>query len=261
VLRSDTAFAFYKPEGAPEGGSTVASTLLFSYKVTPELAPLVRVAMVNSSPPGGEGKMVFANPAIGATYALKLGTDFKLGLFLAAALPIGGGGGNVEGPDDLEARLAVLAGIPARSAMDNALFATNYFTVFPGVGFAYVAGGLTAQVEATLLQLTRVRGEEADIDSSRTNFTTGVHVGYFVIPQLSLAAELRHQRWLSTPKPLVEANEELRDTTTVAVGPRVHIQLGETTWFRPALVYATGIDKPLTDAKMNIVQLDLPFAF
>ena len=52
-----------------------------------------------------------------------------------------------------------------------------------------------------------------------------------------------------------------RDTTTFAVGPRLHFKLSETAWFRPALVYARAIDKPMTDLDYNIVQLDLPFSF
>jgi hypothetical protein len=266
VIRSDTAFMFYKPDAASEGGTAVATTLLASYKVTPELAPLLRLALVNNSPPEpAKGKTLFANPAVGAIYGIKPTPETRLGLFLGLTVPIGGGGGNEPEPEDGP---TLQAGAAARSAMDNALFATNYFTVFPGVGFAYVAGGFTAQVEATIFQLTRVKGDQVKNpagvtlnDSSRTNFTTGVHVGYFFIPQLSLGAELRHQRWLSTPTP-VKANPDARDTTTVAVGPRVHIKLSDTAWFRPALVYARPLDKPLTDKQdVNIVQLDLPFVF
>ena len=63
-------------------------------------------------------------------------------------------------------------------------------------------GGFTAQVEATLLQLTRVKGDKRppglpkNPDKSKTNFTMGVHVGYFIMPMLSVGGEIRHQRWL-----------------------------------------------------------------
>ena len=81
------------------------------------------------------------------------------------------------------------------------MFAADYFTVFPGVDLAYVNHGFTVQVEATLLQLFRVRGDDdpGRTTTRRTNLTAGLHVGYFFIPQLSAGAELRHQRWLSTP--------------------------------------------------------------
>jgi hypothetical protein len=238
--------------------------LLASYKVTPELAPLVRLGYVSVSPPSVDGAPEpdsasgLANPVIGATYALKPTPELKLGLFLGVALPFGSGGGN---DPDLPTRVAMLGGgIPARSAMDNALFAMNYLTVIPGAGLAYVASGFTAQVELTVLQLTRVKGEKLDTDTSRTNVTTGVHLGYFVIPELSLGAELRHQRWLFKPQ-MVAANEDARDTSSFAVGPRVHLQLSDTIWFRPAIAYARPIDKPVSDSNMNIVQIDLPLSF
>jgi hypothetical protein len=270
VIRSDTAFAFYKPDAATSGGSTVATTLLASYKVTPEFAPILRLGLVTNSPPGfpppppgttvtapGSGT-AFMNPVLGGLYGLKF-SDFRLGLFLGFTIPVGSGGGN--GPDPAT-RAALASGVAARSSMDNAMFAVNYFAVFPGVGFAFVKSGFTAQVEATFFQLFRVRGDQVatDKDSSRTNLTMGLHLGYFFIPQFSLGAELRHQRWLSTP-PVVEANAAARDTTTFAVGPRIHIKLSETAWFRPAIVYARAIDKPMSDLNYNIVQLDLPFSF
>lgn len=257
VIRSDTSFAFYE-NAAGKGGNTIATTLLGSYKVTPEFAPLVRFAFVDNSPPApGKSGTGFANPAIGGLYSIKTSPETRLGLFLGVALPFGSGGGNNPNP---ATRAAVLSGINARAAMDNAMFAMNYLTVFPGVGFAYVAHGLTVQVEATLLQLTRVKGDQVDKESSKTNFTTGLHVGYFFIPQLSVGAELRHQRWLSTPN-AVKASAAARDTTTFAVGPRFHFKLSDTAWFRPGIAYSRGVDEPLTKAKYNIVQLDLPFSF
>ncbi len=276
VVRSDTAFAFYKNPVSKNSGSTIASMLLVSYKVMEGLAPLVRVGLVSNSPPDGmkvgmppadlEGSTGFLNPVVGATYALKFGPSWKLGLFLGLTVPVGSGGG-----DDakIEAKQANAAGIPARSAMDNAMFAVNDFVIFPGVGFAYTNFGLTAQVEATLLQLTQVRGgEKAQPDDSRTNFTTGAHLGYFIIPQLSIGGDLRYQRWLSTPK-AVEADEALaddaqlgvRDTTTFAVGPRFHIKLSDSVWFRPGVAFAMPLDKPMSKSKYKIVQLDLPLAF
>ena len=259
VIRSDTAFAFYKAPSQSASGTAIATTLLASYKVTDELAPLVRVGLVSNSPAANppEGAASLMNPVLGALYALKLSPDVRLALFLGVTLPLGGGGGDTPDPAK---QAANNAGIRARSAMDNAMFATNDLTVFPGVGFAYVNHGFTAQVEATVLQLTRVRGADKQPDSSRTNFTSGLHVGYFVRPLLSLGVELRHQRFLSTPK-AVEANESLRDTTTFALGPRFHIELGDKLWLRPAVAFAMGLDNPLKESKYRVVQLDVPFAF
>jgi hypothetical protein len=254
VIRSDTAFAFRKP--ADKGGTTVASMLLGSYKVTPEFAAMVRLGMVSDSPPVGDSGTALINPVLGGTYVFKLSKEFRLAAFLGITVPVGGGGGNTP---DKATRAAVLAGIPARSAMDNAMFAVNYFTVFPGLDLAYVAGGLTIQAEATLLQLIRTRGDNVDKDSTRTNFTAGLFVGYFLIPELSLGAELRYQAWLSNKS--VNTGTAGRDNVTFAVGPRFHFKVSDTMWFRPGIAYARGIDKPMTDNNYNIVQLDLPLSF
>lgn len=261
VVRSDTTVALYESPVSGNSGTTIASMLLASYKITDEFAPLIRLGLVSSSPPApASGATVLTNPVLGGTYALKF-DDFKLGLFLGLALPLGGGGGNSPDPESRAAMLG--AGIPARSAMDNAMFAMNYFTVFPGVGFAYVKHGVTLQAEVTLLQLTRVKGDQiAGEDSSRTNFTSGLHAGYFFIPQLSAGVELRHQRWLSTPTPVKnDPTGASRDNTTVSFGPRAHFKLGETMWLRPGVALALPIDKPMSDAKYKIVQIDIPFVF
>ena len=62
--------------------------------------------------------------------------------------------------------------------MDNAMFAVNYMTGIVGAGFGFISNGFTAQVEATLFQLFRVRGNDMTAsapDSTRTNSTAGLH--------------------------------------------------------------------------------------
>lgn len=268
VVRLDSTLAFYNgPENTPlegESGTTWVSLLLASYKVTDWFAPLVRLGVVNNSPPGdAEGSFNFLNPVVGGTVALKPTPELRLALFLGVTIPIGTGGGGSATDADLSIQRATNnAGAAARSMMDNAMFATSYLTVFPGVGFALIKSGFTAQVEATLLQLMRVKGEPFQRDASKTNFTAGLHVGYFFAKAFSFAVELRHQRWLSTPEqPAVEAQPELRDTTTIAFGPRVHLNLSDTVWFRPAVAFALPFDEPLTTTDHKLLQLDLPVAF
>lgn len=263
VVRSDTSVAFYEVKdmaGAHHAGSTVASTLLATYKVTPSLAPLVRLGVVQNQEPGDAlgGGMAFVNPIVGLTYGRKLGQDFRLGAFGGAAIPIGMGGDKKRAMDETAA--AAFRGIAARSAMDNAMFAVNYFVAIGGADLAYVAHKLTVQLEVTLLQLFRTRNEAIDADESRTNFTSGVHAGYFVLPWLSLAGEIRHQRWVSTPA-AVQMNPPARDTTTYALGPRFHFKISGTTWMRPGLSWSRALDKPLSDGGYNIVQVDVPVAF
>jgi hypothetical protein len=253
VIRSDTAFAFYERPADGEKGTTIASILLGSYRISPSFGVLVRAGAVKSSPPGGpkspgDGTAI-VNPALGGTYLLAL-EDLRIAFFLGLALPLGQGGG--KDPDRAAAGAAA-SGVLARSALDNAMFALNYFTVFPGVGVAWVKHGLTLQAEATVFQLTKTRGPDLD-EKARTNFTSGFHAGYFFVPQLSVGAELRYQRWLENEG--VKAGKAARDNVTMAVGPRVHIELGGA-WLRPGVAYARGLDKPMTDMKYNIVQLDV----
>ncbi|MEZ4294306.1 MAG: hypothetical protein R3B70_04970 [Polyangiaceae bacterium] len=259
VVRSDTTLALYekpgKEPGSPAQGTfTVASMLLASYKVTPDFAPFLRIGFVGTP----DGAAV-TNLATGATLGVPLGSNLRMGLFLGLALPLGGGGGNTP---DATALGAIRSGVLDRSAMDNAMFAVNDVTLFPGIDVAYVAGGLTVQVEATLLALTRAQGEEAQKDSSKTNFTTGLHVGYFFLPWLSVGAELRYQRWLSVPAAVAaDSTGDSRDNLSFAAGPRAHFPVGKTLWIRPGVSYARGLDLPMSNAGYNIVQLDVPVVF
>jgi hypothetical protein len=196
---------------------------------------------------------------VGAIYGLKLTPQLRLSAFLGVTLPVGMGGGDTPDP---ARKLARTAGIATRSALDNAMFAVNDFVMIPGVDVAYVDHGLTVQFEATFLQLLRVRGARDQKDAARSNLTAGLHVGYFFLPQLSAAVELRHQRWLSTPKQ-VEADKTgtLRDTTTIAFGPRAHMQLAPGVWFRPGLSFTMPLDDPMSKSHYKVLQLDLPILF
>ena len=257
AVRSDSTLGLYENTKG-DAGSVAVSTMLASYKLSESFSPLVRLGVVQNVPPGtAKSAMSLMNPVLGALYGVKLSPELRLGLFLGVTLPIGGGGGDTPRP---ERKAANAAGIAARNGMDNAMFAVNDFTVFPGVGFAFISGGFTAQIEATVLQLTRVRGDKAQPDSSRTNFTSGVHIGYFLLPQLSIGAELSHLRWLSTPK-AVEQNSAARDTTTFAIGPRLHFKVGDKMWMRPGVSFSMPFDKPNSDSKYKNIQLDIPFVF
>jgi hypothetical protein len=265
VLRSDTSVAFYQ-NATGSGGATTATMLLGSYKITPSLAPLVRLGFVQNAAPGtAPDGTSFVNPILGLTYAHKLGPSFRAAAFLGGTVPIGQGGGDTP---DAGAAAANTAGLRARSAMDNSMFAVNYFTAILGGDAAYVDHRWTVQGEVTLFQLMRVRGEHAgsSTDSTRTNSTAGLHVGAFVIPELSLGAELRYQRWLSTPTQLVMGNkvpiaDAAKDTLTVAAGPRAHFSIGKGMMCRPGISYARVLDQPLRASSYNMVQIDLPISF
>ena len=258
ALRSDTVVAFLE-DATGKGGATVVTSVVGTYKLTPALAPLVRVAFVESAPATGAGATTLANPVLGATYAWKPTDELRVACFLGIALPIGMGGGDSP---DAAAAAATKSGILARSAMDNAMFAVNHLTVFPGAGVAFVKYGLTAQLEATLLQLVRARGDRVEKDEARTNFTTGLHLGFFVLPDLSVSGELRYQRWLSTPAAVAaDSTHASRDNLTAAIGPRFHFKVGHSTWVRPGISYGQGIDDPMSRQSYRIVQVDVPVVF
>ncbi len=265
AIRVETSLARYE-NAAADHGVTAATVLTGSYRVEgtgPKgagLTPLFRMAMVADAPPVGiPGGFVVGNPLLGASYAA-LFSNMRANVLLGATLPVGGGGGDAPDAGTVNARQK---GVPARVQMDNALFAVNDLAIVFGLGGAYVAHGLTIQIEATLLHLVRVRGEAVQKETSKTNFTTGLHVGYFVMGHLSVGAEARYQRWINAPLSVdADASGATKDTLSLAVGPRGHIKLGRA-WFRPSIAYERGLDKPLASAQLNyhIVRVDLPIVF
>jgi hypothetical protein len=250
VLRLDTAAS-----GSADG-TVLASVLTAGLRVTSTLGLLGRIPLVQGLEGASTGAVV-GNPFFGALYSPRLGGSFKVGLFMGYGLPIGMAGG--DGADPRE-QAVMRSGIPARSAMDNALFAVNYLTKAVGVSIAYVGHGLTAQLESTAFMLFRTRGEAVDREPSRGNFTAGAHAGYALFPWLTPSVEARYQRWLSTPA-AVAKDEARRDTLTVALGLRGAWQVSESVLVRPGVSYAEPLDLPLVGAAYHVVQLDLPVVF
>jgi len=262
VLRSDTSVAFYDAKDAAMGdksGSSIATTLVAGYKITPTLAPMLRFAMVQNSTPNIGVKeqpdaTSFVNPMLGLTYGKNIGV-YKVAAFGAVTLPIGQGGGDTPNAGNAT---AAAAGIPARSAMDNAMFAVNYFTVIAGGDVAYVAHKVTLQAELTVLELIKTRGPDTQ-DDRRTNLTAGLHAGYYLAPMISLGAEARYQRWLTDAAP-VKANSKARESVTVAFGPRFHFKVGDH-WLRPGVSYSRYLDEPFSKSHYQMLQVDVPFVF
>ena len=254
VVRSDTSTGFRSVNGV--GGTTVATLLLGSYKVTPDLALVVRAGFVDDAPPGKPSASAFLNPALGATYVVKLGSGFRLAPFLGVALPLGNGGG-----EHTRSQRSHRPGLGhAHPFFDGQrFFAVNYLTPFPGIDLAWVKSGLTIQAEMTLFELIRARGDLIDKDAARTNFTSGLHVGYFVIPELSVGGELRYQRWVKNPG--IADDAATRDNLTAAIGLRAHLKVGENMWLRPGAAFVQPLDAPMTDQSYHVAQIDLPFAF
>lgn len=258
TIRLDASVGSWK-NGAPDSGDTAVVGIIASRKISSRVALLGRVSFIDNNPPSTSGERAataVSNPLLGATFLRSRPRGVRQSLFLAATAPIGSGGGDSPGV----AKTAALSrAIATRSAMDNALFAVNYFTLIGGASLARVTHGATLQVEATVLQLFRVRGPETQ-DRRRTNFTAGLHVGRSFRPVFSAGAELRYQRWLTDAAP-VRANRQARETLTFAFGPRLHFKLGGKKWIRPGVSFTLPLDEPLSGSRYRILQIDVPVSF
>ena len=210
--------------------------------------------MVHDSQDGLPSGTIVSNPILFGLFTPEVAPSVRLALFAGVTLPVGGGGGNTP---DLASRRTALAGIYARQAMDNALFATNYLTPTMGVGVAWIHGGWTLQAETTLLELVRARGSVVDHDDTRTNLTAGAHVGYQLVPWLVASLETHYQRWLTTPTP-VQRDSSARDQLTVGGGVRASFPLSTSMLVRPGVAYFHPADDPMTRGKYRIIQLDVP---
>jgi hypothetical protein len=256
VARIDQTVALSRSPATGADGTTAVTSLIGSWKATGSIAPLARISWISNDPPApGASGTAFSNPLLGVTWARAKG-PWRGAALLAATLPVGQGGGDRPDP---EAAAAAAAGIPARSAMDNALFAVNYATVIAGAGVARVDRTLTAQAEVTVLRLTRARGPRS-ADGARTNLTAGLHLGHFFTPRVSLGAELRAQRWMTDAAP-VRADRDARETLTAAIGPRFHWPLGGGRWIRPGVSWTHALDRPLSSQGYDMIQIDLPVSF
>jgi hypothetical protein len=252
LLRLDAALAFQ------DQATTLASTLTAGgkpFESQPDFGIYLRGALVHQAPEVGESGTALSNPLAFVLYTPEIAPKLRLPLFAGVTAPFGMGG--TPGP----ARSAMAGGIYARQAMDNALFATNYITPTVGVGIAWVDQGWTVQLDTQLLQLLRTRNAEVDADAARTNFTSGLSVGYVVLPPVLLVqAEIHYQRWLSTPA-VVVTNPAARDQFTFGGGLRANVPLSTGILWRPGVAYFQPLDDPMAGAGYRIVQLDSPFAF
>jgi hypothetical protein len=197
------------------------------------------------------------NPTIGGLLGVPIGRDFRFAMSITIGAPLATGGGNAPDPNEVAMQKQAIL---ARSAMDNTSFAINDVGFPSGLSLAFVKKGVTAQVDATVIPSVRVKGAAAQSDDSKVNSTYGLFLGYLFAREVSIGAELRYQRYLTTPA-AVAKDPSSRDNLTAAIGPRFHFEIANGTWVRPGLSYGRGLRGPTQQQSFQMVQLDVPFSF
>jgi len=256
ALRLDTTLAPYHREDAR--GLVTVAFLSAQARLASYAGLQVKWGFVNHLvSAGGTTRDGVVNPTVAALFATPLGADLRLAGSVAVGLPLGSGGGDQRDPE--MARMQSLAAL-ARSSMDNTSFAVNDVGVPLGVSLAYVAHGLTCQLDANLIPSVRAKGSAIQPDAHKVNSTYGLFLGHLVLPQLALGLELRYQRYLSTPA-AVAADPVTRQNLTAALGARVIIHVGGEVSLRPGISYARSVGGAGAQQAMQMVQLDLPLFF
>lgn len=253
LLRLDTVVA------PAEDGTAVVSILTGGGKAIPDVPDLgfyVRGVAAHAASEDGAASAV-GNPLVAALFTPEVLRGLRVAAFGAVAAPVGQGGG--DEPDPL-VRATLASASRARSGLDGVLFATNYVGMVTGADIAYMIAGLTFQAEATIIGSVRARGAAVDADSSRTAMTAGLHAGYLLLDWVNLSVEGRVQAWLSEAAP-VEKDAAAREQVTLAGGARFNVPLSETVLMRPGLAYEGGLDAPMAEKAVHIVQVDLPVTF
>ena len=256
ILRVDVALAF---QSAALSTATIFTGGGRPFASLPDLGIYGRLGVVTHAPDGVDSRAAFVNPLVFGLWTPQLAPGLRLPIFLGVTVPVGPGSDSSP-----EQRGAFGSGVYTRQAMDNAMFASNYFTVMGGAGVMWMGHGLTAQAEFTVLQLTRVWGESVDKDESRTNLTVGLHVGYQVVPWLTVSAEMHYQRWLSDPASVVGAapagNALRRDQLTVGGGVRGNFPVGRFL-LRPGVAFFIPTNGFMDSKDYRILQFDLAVPF
>jgi hypothetical protein len=253
--RLDNSFAFSHD---PQSRNVIADASVFgvSYKLRPGFAVAAKLGWVVNQPGMGDSQTTVSNPAIGAAFTVPFKAGIFFGVALSVAIPVGAGGGDMPDVTTLQANRA---GIFARSALDQALFTTNYLTLTPIVSAAWLGHGATVQASAALTQAIRTRGDMVSPDAYQTGLGMGLHVGYYVLRPLSIGAEARYVAALTTTT-AVKMNSVMREQISTAIGIRGHFKAGSAS-LHPGISYTRGIDAPMSTAGYNVLGVDLVIVF
>jgi hypothetical protein len=206
---------------------------------------------------GDRNRTGVVNPSLGLTVAFPVGSVIRFAASTSVGLPLATGGGDGS---DIDGVFLQRQGALARSTMDNNSFAANDLGFPTGLSLAFVHRGFTAQVDGTVIPSGRVKGTGTEGDGAKVNSTFGLFVGYYVIPEISLGAELRYQYYLLPPS-LVDRDPSARDNLTVGAGGRLEIELSDSARVRPGVCLSTGVLGYVEQQSFRMVQFDLPISF
>jgi hypothetical protein len=254
-VRIDTTVAPYRLAGA----SALATVVYLSgqLRVHQNLFLQTRWGFADNRIGNGAGNRTgILNPSFGLVFAVPLGTLFRFAASTAIGLPIATGGEAGDTSGMVLQRQAALA----RSAMENNAFIPNNLGAPTGVSVAFVHGGVTAQLDTTMIPAGRVKGPDAEPAGITLNSTSGFFFGYFVIPEISVGFELRYQRFILAP-PVAERDPTARDNLTAGAGGRLEIELSYTTRMRPGICFSTGLVGHVEQQSYRMLQFDVPISF
>jgi hypothetical protein len=254
-MRIDTIVAPYEYQGA-----SALSTVVFlsgQVRVSPNFALQARWGIDNNRVASGDqNRTGIVNPQIGAVLAFPIGALFRFAAATSVGLPFASGSDS----DDADGRLLQRQAALARSAMDNNAFAASDLGFPTGLSLAFVHHGITAQIDGTIIPSGRVKGTGAEGDGAKVNSTLGFFLGYMIIPELSLGAELRYQYYLLPPA-IVDTDPSARDNLSAGGGVRFEIELSDTSRIRPGLCLSTGLSGYVEQQSFHMVQFDVPISF
>ena len=206
---------------------------------------------------GDRNRTGIVNPSLGVIAAFPIGSLFRFAAATAVNVPLATGGGDGT---DVDALFLQRQGMLARSAMDNNAFVPNNLGFPTGLSLAFVHRGFTGQVDGTIIPAGRVKGTGSDNDGASVNSTFGLFLGYLVVTEFSLGAELRYQYFLLPPA-FVEQDPSARDNLSVGGGARLHIELSDATYVRPGVCLSTGLMGHVEQQSFRMVQFDIPITF
>ncbi len=233
--------------------STLLMVLSAAYEWTHWLSTFARVGWAHNAPSNEASGSAFANPAAGVSSQIELGKHVKVGGLAGITVPVGSGAGNTPNTAALKAWT---------NSVDwgGAMFAVDHVDVFGGLRASYTASRLTLQIESTVHQLVRVRGEASDPIGDAATVTGSQATALVALPHdVSVSTGLAETRFWNTPKCIQDSAESRRDYFVVA-GVSLELKLAKGVAFTPGVLYARALDLPLTRETFQVIEVDLGFS-